>query len=91
VSTNLNTILGGLRDAAPKAEIIVTGAWDSFIGAFDVADPLFQLLNASMAQVAAANLAWFADSCAPRMTAIPLMQALADIVFNVSGYARLLE
>jgi lysophospholipase L1-like esterase len=61
VSTNLGTILRRLREAAPNAEIIVTRAWDSFIGAFDFADPLFQLLNASLADVAAANLAWFAN------------------------------
>src|SRR5262249_15202434 len=35
------TILDRLRSAAPNAEIIVTGTWDSFLGAFEFADPLF--------------------------------------------------
>src|SRR6266536_2035234 len=36
------------------------GAWDSFIGAFDIADPLLTALN-TMANVAAGQQAWFAD------------------------------
>jgi hypothetical protein len=61
VSANLSTILGRLRAAAPNAEIILTGAWDSFIGAFDIADPLFEGLNAAMANAAAGKQARFAD------------------------------
>jgi lysophospholipase L1-like esterase len=116
VSTNLDTILGKLRAAAPNAEIIVTGTWDSFIGAFEFADPLFQLLNTSMANVAAANLVWFADPFpvfnpqgdldAETQAICTLLllctendshpsdagyQALADVVFEASRYARLLE
>ena len=116
VTTNLDIILGGLRAAAPNAEIIVTGAWDSFIGALQFADPLFQLLNTSMSNIAAANLAWFADPFpvfnpqgnleAETQAICTLLllctegdshpsdagyQALADIVFDASRYARLLE
>ncbi len=36
------------------------GAWDSFIGAFHIADPLLAALN-TMANVAAGQQAWFAD------------------------------
>lgn len=61
IATNISAILGQLRSAAPNAVIIVTGAWDSFVDAFTFADPLFQVLNASLAQVAAANRARFAN------------------------------
>ena len=57
----LARILAELRSTAPDAEIIVTGAWDSFIDALAFADPLFLNLNAAMAQVVAANRARFAD------------------------------
>jgi hypothetical protein len=61
LTSKLSEVLAELRSAAPAAEIIVTGAWDSFIGAFEFADPLFQLLNASLAEVATANRSRFAD------------------------------
>ena len=61
VASNHAAILGRLRDAAPGAEIIVTGAWDSFLDLFEFADPLFQALNATTAAVAAEYGARFAD------------------------------
>jgi lysophospholipase L1-like esterase len=61
LARNLHTILGELRAAAPDAEIIVTGAWDSFVGAFEDADPLFEALNAVMAGAVADERARFAD------------------------------
>ena len=61
ISSNLAMILGRLRTAAPDAEIIVTGSWDSFLGALEFADPLFQFLNASMAEATASARARFAD------------------------------
>src|SRR5262245_50583503 len=61
VASNISHILSALRAAAPNAEIIVTGAWDSFLDALAFADPLFRALNASMAQAAATNRARFAD------------------------------
>jgi hypothetical protein len=61
ISSNLSMILGRLRTAAPDAEIIVTGSWDSFLGALEFADPLFQFLNSSMAEVTASARARFAD------------------------------
>jgi lysophospholipase L1-like esterase len=117
IDDNLTHALQRLREAAPKAEIIVTGAWDGFIGAFDFADPLFTILNASMADVAAAAQARFADPfpifnpqgdinaetqsictltllCTDDPDGHPSdagYQALADVVFLVSDYARLLE
>jgi hypothetical protein len=49
------------RLEAPDAEIIVTGSWDSFLDLLAFADPLFQLLNASMSAVATAARVRFAD------------------------------
>jgi hypothetical protein len=57
----ISAILAQLRSAAPDAEIILIGDPDSFIYALSFADPLFQALNLSMAQAAAANRVRFAD------------------------------
>jgi hypothetical protein len=116
ISTKLAFILGQLRAAAPNAEIIVTGAWDGFIGSFDFADPLIEALNVSLASAAAAAQARFAnpfsifnpqgDLNLETQTICMLTQictvgdghpsdagylALADVVFEASGYARLIE
>jgi lysophospholipase L1-like esterase len=61
VVKRISMILDQIRSAAPNAEIIVTGAWDSFLSALVFADPLFQFFNASVAQAAATNRARFAD------------------------------
>jgi len=61
LSKDLAKILNALRKEAPDADIIVTGAWDSFIDALEFVDPLFQLLNASIASTAAAEHVRFAD------------------------------
>jgi lysophospholipase L1-like esterase len=61
LSERLEKSLRQLRDAAPDAEIIVTGSWDTFLDILEFADPLFQLLNASMSAVATAAGARFAD------------------------------
>jgi lysophospholipase L1-like esterase len=114
ISSNLATILGRLRTEAPDAEIIVTGAWDSFLDTLEFADPLFQFLNASMAEATASARARFADpfpifnpqgdlqaEIAAQCTMTLLCSendshpsdigyaALADLVFEASGYARL--
>jgi lysophospholipase L1-like esterase len=111
---NLRLILRELHAAAPNAEIIVTGAWDSFVGSFAEADPLFQALNAAVAGVAANGRARFADTFpifnpqgdpAAETEAICTLtllcsegdshpsdagyEAIADIVFDASGYDRL--
>jgi lysophospholipase L1-like esterase len=112
---NLEEILADLRSAAPDAEIIVTSAWDSFIDAFSFADPLFQTLNGTIADVAAVHRARYADlftvfnpqgdSAAERQAICTLTllcgpdrdshpsdlgyRAIADRVFDTSGYARL--
>jgi lysophospholipase L1-like esterase len=116
VGKNFLTILTQLRAAAPNSEIIVTGAWDSFIGTFDIADPLFEALNLSIANAAAKKQARFADpfpifnpqgDVSAETQAICTLtllctegdthpsdagyQALADVVFDVSDYPRLLE
>jgi lysophospholipase L1-like esterase len=61
LASNLESILWQLRAGAPNVEIVVTGSWDSFVGDFAVADPLFQAMNAAMADVAARNSTRFAD------------------------------
>jgi lysophospholipase L1-like esterase len=61
IKANLITILTRLREAAPSAEIIVTGSWDSFLDLLDFADPLFQLLNAEMSSATTAARARFVD------------------------------
>jgi lysophospholipase L1-like esterase len=61
LSKDLLKILRALRKEAPDADIIVTGTWDSFIDDLEFVDPLFQLLNASMAAAAASEGVRFAD------------------------------
>ena len=114
--TSLSVILQSLRAAAPHAEIIVTGSWDSFIGSFDLGDPLFEALNKTMAVVAAQQRVRFADpfpTFNPQgdvnaetraMCLLTLLctngdshpsdigyKVLADIVFDASDYADLLD
>jgi lysophospholipase L1-like esterase len=60
-ATNLDTILGQLRTAAPQAEIIVTGPWNISSGAFPETDPLFIQFNEALKQAAAENRVRFAD------------------------------
>jgi lysophospholipase L1-like esterase len=116
IGSRLATILRRLRAVSPNSEIILTGAWDSFIGAFEFADPLFQALNASMAAVAGNYGARFADPFpvfnpegdldaeTEAICTLTLLctegdshpsdagyQALADLVFEASGYARLVD
>jgi lysophospholipase L1-like esterase len=61
LSKDLTKILHALRKDAPDADIIVTGSWDPFIDALAFTDPLFQLLNASMAATAGAEDVRFAN------------------------------
>jgi lysophospholipase L1-like esterase len=115
-SQRLAAILSQLRDAAPDAEIIVTGGWDSNLEVLPFADPLFQLLNSSMSAVSTAARARFADPFPvfnpqgdlareiETMCTLTLLctendshpsdigyQALAQLVFDASGYARFLR
>ena len=61
VATNLETILNRLRSAAPQAEIIVTGPWNSAIGTFPITDPLYLQLDGAMKQGAVDARVRFAD------------------------------
>jgi len=61
VASNVSRILAELRSVAPNAEIIVTGAWDSFVDTLAIADPVFEAFNAAMADAAALSRARFAD------------------------------
>lgn len=116
LASNLDSILRRLRAAAPNAEIVVTGAWDSFVGDFAIADPLFLAMNAAMADVVGRNAARFVDVFpifnpegdeAAETAAICMLllictegdshpsdegyRVLGEVVFEASGYARLLE
>lgn len=62
IAKRLGAIVGELRAAAPDAEIIVTGPWNSNVGFFPESDPLIQALNGAMASASAANGARFADT-----------------------------
>ena len=109
----LTVILDRLRAAAPNAEIIVLGGWNSRIDFLAESDPLFQAANATIASVAAQARARFADMVpifnpqgeGARLVAICALtllcsegdghpsdagyRAMAEAVFEASGYARL--
>lgn len=61
LAERISCILRQLRFAAPDADIIVTGAWDSYVTILTFADSLYQAVNKAMAEAAAANRATFAD------------------------------
>jgi lysophospholipase L1-like esterase len=56
-SSRLTSIVGRLRAAAPKAEIILTGAWNFDVEHFAQTDPLFRSIDATIGRVAAAGKA----------------------------------
>jgi lysophospholipase L1-like esterase len=51
--SRLGTIVGRLRGAAPKAKIILTGAWNFDVEHLAKTDPLFRSIDAKIARVAA--------------------------------------
>jgi lysophospholipase L1-like esterase len=57
LASRLTAILRRLRTAAPKAEIILTGAWNFDIEHFTQTDSLFRSIDAAIAQAAAAGKA----------------------------------
>jgi lysophospholipase L1-like esterase len=61
LAQRISAILDQLRSAAPNAEIILTGAYDPYLHLLAFADPLYEALNASLGQAAAANRVRFAD------------------------------
>jgi lysophospholipase L1-like esterase len=56
-TSRLAKIVSRLRAAAPKAEIILTGAWNFDVERFKQTDPLFRSIDATIARVAAAEKA----------------------------------
>ena len=56
-TSRLTSIVMQLRAAAPKAEIILTGAWNFDIENFAQSDPLFRSIDAAIAKAAAAGRA----------------------------------
>jgi lysophospholipase L1-like esterase len=54
-ASRLASIVGQLRAAAPKAEIILTGAWNFDVEHLPQSDPLFRSIDARIARVAAAD------------------------------------
>ncbi|MGH3933329.1 MAG: SGNH/GDSL hydrolase family protein [Pseudonocardiaceae bacterium] len=61
IAANLSTILGEIRRTAPDATVVLLGAVDVNIGAFELTHPLIRALNAAMADVATAHRARFAN------------------------------
>jgi lysophospholipase L1-like esterase len=61
-ASRLTSILRRLRVAAPKAEIILTGAWNNDVANLRRTDPLLRSLDATLAQIAHAAKARFADT-----------------------------
>jgi lysophospholipase L1-like esterase len=61
VATNLKTILTRLRSAAPQAEIIVTGPWNSAVGTFPITDPLYLQLDGAIKHATMDTRVRFAD------------------------------
>ena len=61
-AARLQAILARLRAAAPRAKIIVTGVWNSFVGLFPQIDPLLRSLDEAIAAVSAGAGATFADT-----------------------------
>jgi lysophospholipase L1-like esterase len=55
--SRLDSIVGRLRAAAPKAEIILTGAWNFDVEHLAKSDPLFRSVDARVARVAAVHSA----------------------------------
>jgi lysophospholipase L1-like esterase len=56
-TSRLSTIVGKLRVAAPRAEIILTGAWNFDVEHRALVDPLFRSIDAAIAGVAQAQKA----------------------------------
>jgi lysophospholipase L1-like esterase len=63
-ASRFRSILQQLRVAAPTAEIIVTGAWNPEADRLEQAQPLYRLLDAAIARVAAASRARVANMIA---------------------------
>jgi lysophospholipase L1-like esterase len=61
-TSRLTSIVGRLRDAAPKAEIILTGAWNDDVAELTQTDPLIRSVDTTIARVAAAGRARFAKT-----------------------------
>ena len=97
VGVNLNRALGELRDAAPKAEIIVMQYYDPFAAAFPASVDGLLALNNVIATAAGAHGARLADAFAPINLAQPqpatlcaltlFCTALHDVHASDAGYA----
>jgi lysophospholipase L1-like esterase len=61
LASRLGSILGRLRVAAPKAEIIVIGLWNNDIITTRKSDPLYRMIDLTISRVAAGARAHFAD------------------------------
>ena len=75
-------ILPALRSAAPNAEIIVTGAPDTFVNALAFTDPLYQSFNSSVAEAASAERVQFADP-------FPVFNPQGDLTAEVQAICTL--
>jgi lysophospholipase L1-like esterase len=97
VGANLNRALGELREAAPRAEIIVMAYYDPYAAAFPASVPGLLALNNVIAAAAAAHGARLADAFTPFNLAQPqpatlcaltlFCTALHDVHASDAGYA----
>jgi len=98
-ASRLDSILKQLRSAAPKAEIIVTGAWNLEVDQVKKTQPLYRSLDAAIAQTAAASRARVANMYAVfnpprnvrRVCALSYICAEGDPHPNGAGYRAMAE
>jgi lysophospholipase L1-like esterase len=58
---NLRNILQTLRSTAPDADLVVIGAYDANLGAFELTGPIFRAINQAMADAARATGSAYVD------------------------------
>jgi len=99
LGSRLSTIVGRLRTAAPKAEIILTGAWNFDVEHRAVVDPLFRSIDAVIARAASAHRArvakmyrvFAATGKNPRVCALTFICSRDDVHPNDAGYRAMAD
>jgi lysophospholipase L1-like esterase len=99
LGSHLSTIVGRLRAAAPKAEIILTGAWNFDVEHRAVVDPLFRSIDAVIARAASAHRArvakmyrvFAATGKNPKVCALTFICSRDDVHPNDAGYRAMAD
>jgi lysophospholipase L1-like esterase len=99
LGSRLSTIVGRLRAAAPKAEIILTGAWNFDVEHRAVVDPLFHSIDAVIARAASAHGArvakmyrvFAATGKNPKVCALTFICSRDDVHPNDAGYRAMAD